>query len=123
MDGCRYIILNFLNKILLSSKFPVEIKKEGFRKHHAREEGLISNILFSFHDEPSSIKHIIDGAGKYGVPMESLLVQYNILDRSNEEMLAYALAFLCKRWQAILASYLPSSLNGSPFKPQEVISA
>lgn len=120
----------FRDKILLSSKFPGEIKKEDFRKqlestlknldtdyldfYHfwginknyfndcmvgqdiladaqkAKEEGLIRHISFSFHDEPASIKHIIDGAEKYGVPMESMLVQYNLLDRSNEEMLAYA---------------------------------
>lgn len=123
-------VKGFRDKILLSSKFPGEIKKADFRKqlestlknldtdyldfYHfwginknyfndcmvgqdilkdaqlAKEEGLIRHISFSFHDEPASIKHIIDGAEKYGVPMESMLVQYNLLDRSNEEMLAYA---------------------------------
>lgn len=52
----------------------------------AKQEGLIRHISFSFHDEAPSIKHIIDKAGV----MESMLVQYNILDRSNEEMIAYA---------------------------------
>ena len=56
----------------------------------AKEEGLIRHISFSFHDEPEVIRHIIDTAESYGVPMESMLVQYNLLDRSNEEMLAYA---------------------------------
>lgn len=56
----------------------------------AKEEGLIRHISFSFHDEPSVIKYIIDSAKDYGVPMESMLVQYNLLDRSNEEMLTYA---------------------------------
>lgn len=56
----------------------------------AKEEGLIRHISFSFHDEPSAIKYIIDSAKDYGVPMESMLVQYNLLDRSNEEMLTYA---------------------------------
>lgn len=56
----------------------------------AKEEGLIRHISFSFHDDPSSIKHIIDNSEAAGVPMESMLVQYNLLDRSNEEMLAYA---------------------------------
>ena len=56
----------------------------------ATEEGLIRHISFSFHDAPSSIKHIIDCSEAAGVPMESMLVQYNLLDRSNEEMLAYA---------------------------------
>lgn len=56
----------------------------------AREEGLIRHISFSFHDDPMAIKYIIDTAESYGVPFESMLVQYNLLDRSNEEMLAYA---------------------------------
>ena len=56
----------------------------------AKDEGLIRHISFSFHDEPQSIKYIIDTAESYGVKLESLLAQYNILDRSNEEMLAYA---------------------------------
>ena len=58
----------------------------------AKEEGLIRHISFSFHDDPMVIKHIIDTSENYGVPMESMLVQYNLLDRSNEEMLAYAQA-------------------------------
>lgn len=56
----------------------------------AKEEGLIRHISFSFHDDPSVIKYIIDTSENYGVPMESMLVQYNLLDRSNEEMLTYA---------------------------------
>lgn len=56
----------------------------------AKEEGLIRHISFSFHDEPQSIKYIIDTSEAHGVPMESMLVQYNLLDRSNEEMLKYA---------------------------------
>lgn len=56
----------------------------------AKEEGLIRHISFSFHDDPSAIKHIIDRSIERGVPMESMLVQYNLLDRANEAMLAYA---------------------------------
>lgn len=56
----------------------------------AKEEGLIRHISFSFHDDPSAIRHIIDSSEERGVPMESMLVQYNLLDRSNEEMLTYA---------------------------------
>ena len=52
----------------------------------AKEEGLIRHISFSFHDKAEHIKHIIDKAEI----MESMLVQYNLLDRSNEEMIAYA---------------------------------
>lgn len=125
-------VKKFRNKVMLSTKIPLEVVKEpsDYRKtleaslkkmdtdyvdcyhfwginkgsfddiilHHdllleaqrAKEEGLIRHISFSFHDEPQSIKHIIDGSIKRGIPMETMLVQYNLLDRSNEEMLAYA---------------------------------
>ena len=56
----------------------------------AKEEGLIRHISFSFHDHPSAIKHIIDTSEERGVKMESMLCQYNLLDRSNEEMIKYA---------------------------------
>jgi uncharacterized protein len=51
-----------------------------------KEEGLIRHISFSFHDKAEYIKHIIDTAEV----METMLVQYNLLDRSNEEMIEYA---------------------------------
>lgn len=56
----------------------------------AKEEGLIRHISFSFHDDPSVIKYIIDTSEERGVKMESMLCQYNLLDRSNEEMIQYA---------------------------------
>lgn len=56
----------------------------------AKEEGLIRHISFSFHDDPSVIQYIIDTSEARGVPMESMLCQYNLLDRSNEQMMAYA---------------------------------
>lgn len=55
----------------------------------AKEEGLIRHISFSFHDHPSAIKYIVDTAEERGVKLESLLCQYNLLDRSNEEMIKY----------------------------------
>lgn len=51
-----------------------------------KEEGLIKHISFSFHDDPSVIKHIIDTAPQ----LETMLCQYNIIDRANEEMIEYA---------------------------------
>ncbi len=51
-----------------------------------KAEGKIRHISFSFHDESKNIKHIIDE----GKVHESMLVQYNLIDRSNEEMIAYA---------------------------------
>ena len=51
-----------------------------------KEEGLIRHISFSFHDTPEALKHILDN----GIGLESVLLQYNLLDRANEEMIQYA---------------------------------
>jgi len=51
-----------------------------------KEEGLIRHISFSFHDSPEALKHILDN----GTGLESVLLQYNLLDRANEEMIQYA---------------------------------
>ena len=53
-----------------------------------KEEGLIRHISFSFHDSPAALKHIIDN----GEGLETVLLQYNLLDRANEEMIQYAAA-------------------------------
>ncbi|MCL2576542.1 MAG: aldo/keto reductase [Defluviitaleaceae bacterium] len=52
---------------------------------HAKSEGLIKHISFSFHDDAKNLREIVD-SGRF----ESLLIQYNLLDRSNEENLIYA---------------------------------
>jgi len=51
----------------------------------AKEQGLIRHISFSFHDSAENYKEIVDSGF-----FESTLVQYNLLDRSNEENIAYA---------------------------------
>lgn len=51
----------------------------------AKEEGLIRHISFSFHDTPENLIKLID-TGNF----ETMLVQYNLLDRSNEDGIAYA---------------------------------
>ena len=51
-----------------------------------KAKGKIRHISFSFHDTPEALKHIIDN----GYAMESVLLQYNLLDRVNEEMIRYA---------------------------------
>ncbi len=63
------------------------IKKDGPLEaaRKAKEEGLIRHISFSFHDDPANLKKLIDSGC-----FESMLVQYNLLDRSNEQGLAYA---------------------------------
>ena len=73
-----------------------------------KDEGLIRHISFSFHDSPEALKHIIDFGSRQGqadleagadvvlpdlcggTGMESVLLQYNLLDRANEEMIQYA---------------------------------
>ena len=56
---------------------------QAFRK--AREEGLIGHFSFSYHDKAENFRQIVD-SGLF----DSVLVQYNLLDRSNEENIAYA---------------------------------
>jgi len=51
----------------------------------AKEQGLIKHMSFSFHDVPENMFKIID-TGYF----ETLLCQYNLLDRSNEKGLEYA---------------------------------
>lgn len=77
-----------INKNSFDNTIMAQNLLEDARK--AKEEGLIRHISFSFHDDPLAIKHIIDTSFEAGVPFESMLVQYNLLDRSNEEMLQYA---------------------------------
>ncbi len=76
---------NTFDNVLMKNNLLEEARK-------AKEEGLIRHVSFSFHDAPEVIKYIIDTAEERGVPMESMLVQYNLLDRSNEEMLTYAVS-------------------------------
>jgi len=51
----------------------------------AKEEGLIGHLSFSFHDKPEVMMKLVD----LGI-FSSVLCQYNLLDRANEEALAYA---------------------------------
>lgn len=51
----------------------------------AKEEGKINHLGFSFHDKPEVLKEIIDSGN-----FETMLVQYNILDRQHEAMIDYA---------------------------------
>jgi len=51
----------------------------------AKDEGLIKHISFSFHDKPENMIKLID-TGYF----ETVLCQYNMLDRSNEKVIDYA---------------------------------
>ncbi|MGI6563572.1 MAG: aldo/keto reductase [Clostridia bacterium] len=74
----HYLTDNVWNDIVLK----YDLLKEAIK---AKEEGLIKHISFSFHDKPEVMMKIIDT----GV-FESVLCQYNLLDRANEEAIAYA---------------------------------
>ncbi|MCL2839769.1 MAG: aldo/keto reductase, partial [Defluviitaleaceae bacterium] len=50
----------------------------------AKAEGLIKHISFSYHDKAENLRYIVD-SGRF----ETVLIQYNLLDRSNEENIAY----------------------------------
>jgi hypothetical protein len=51
----------------------------------ARDERLIRHLSFSFHDKPEVMRQFVD-AGVFS----SVLCQYNLIDRANEESMAYA---------------------------------
>ncbi|MDR0306897.1 MAG: aldo/keto reductase [Chitinispirillales bacterium] len=71
---------------LESFRSSIDVKNgpvEAARK--AIDEGLIKHLSFSFHDKPENMIPIID-SGYFS----SVLCQYNLLDRSNEENMAYA---------------------------------
>jgi predicted aldo/keto reductase-like oxidoreductase len=73
-----------INKDVFDNKImPMKLMDEARR---AIDEGLIRHISFSFHDKPDNMRHIIDR----GEIFSSVLMQYNLLDRGNEEVLAYA---------------------------------
>jgi len=57
----------------------------GEQMHRAQEEGLIGHRAFSFHDTPENLIKLID-TGEF----EGVLLQYNLLDRANEQGIAYA---------------------------------
>jgi len=73
------------------------IKLEGFKRwegltsgplqaaEQAKAQGLIKHLSFSYHDTAENCRHILE-SGRF----ESVLIQYNLLDRSNEENLAIA---------------------------------
>ena len=55
------------------------------RFHKVKEQGLIRHVCFSCHDSPENMIKLID-TGEF----EGMLVQYNLLDRRNEDAIAHA---------------------------------
>jgi len=82
-DYVDYYHMWSLNRKLVDKMFKLDLLKEAQR---AKDEGLIRHISFSFHDDAPLIQEIIER----GEIFETMLVQYNLVDRSNEEMIAYA---------------------------------
>lgn len=68
---------NFEEKVLKMNLIEEALK--------AKENGLIKHISFSFHDKPEMMKKIVDNC-EY---LETVLCQYNLIDRSNEEAIGY----------------------------------
>jgi len=61
---------------------PMKLMDEARR---AIDEGLVKHMAFSFHGNPADMRHIIE----QGEIFSSVLLQYNLLDRSHEEAIAY----------------------------------
>jgi predicted aldo/keto reductase-like oxidoreductase len=84
MDYVDYYHLHGIGEWFLTHERRDEFLKEAQQAH---EEGLIKHISFSFHDKPETMAKIID----IGI-FSSVLAQYNLLDRANEQALADAKA-------------------------------
>ncbi len=76
----------------------------------AREKGLIRNISFSFHGEVDDLKKIIEDGH-----FSTMLVQYNILNRENEEAMALA------RKKGMGVAIMGPVAGGRLARPSEVI--
>lgn len=59
--------------------------RAGEWMHKAKDQGLIKHICCSFHDDNASLKKLVDTGY-----IESITLQYNMLDRSLEDGIAYA---------------------------------
>ena len=77
------INLDMFEKIII----PLHLLEEG---RTAKEEGLIRRMSVSVHDTPDNIICLLKRAESYGIGFDSVLCQYNLLDRKNEEVLTFA---------------------------------
>ena len=83
--GVSYIDFYHFHGISYDGFFEVD-KRSGWLSaaQKAKDEGVIKHISFSFHGKPEDMAKLADT----GV-FESVLCQYNVLDRANEEGIAY----------------------------------
>jgi predicted aldo/keto reductase-like oxidoreductase len=81
-DYIDFYHLHGIGQWFFTHPFHDNVVKEALK---AKEEGLIKHFSFSFHDKPEVMADLIN-TGLF----ESVLCQYNLLDRSNETALADA---------------------------------
>jgi predicted aldo/keto reductase-like oxidoreductase len=82
MDCIDFYHFHALNKNLFQEK-ALGLKLID-QANKAKEQGIIKYLSFSFHDSPEVMKEIAD-SGYF----DSVLCQYNLLDRTNEEAMVY----------------------------------
>lgn len=81
-----YLDLYFFHGISYQSFLDIDKQANWLKEaEQAKSEGLIKHITFSFHAPPGELIQLVDLGVFAGV-----LCQYNFLDRSNEEAIAYA---------------------------------
>ena len=84
MDHVDFYHFWAINQKVFDEKIvPLGLLEEAER---LKKSGKIRHICFSFHDTSEALKHIIDN----GPQLETVLLQYNLLDRTHEEMIHYA---------------------------------
>ena len=82
----EYLDFYYFHGISFQSFMEIDQKANWLKEaEQAKAEGLIKHITFSFHAPPAELIQLVD----LGV-FEGVLCQYNFLDRSNEEAIAYA---------------------------------
>lgn len=82
----EYLDLYYFHGISYQSFINIDKQANWLKEaEQAKTEGLIKNITFSFHAPPQELIQLVDMDVFAGV-----LCQYNFLDRSNEEAIAYA---------------------------------
>ncbi len=77
-----YKVVHGLSWDVYTRVYEPKLHKEALK---ARDQGIIGHLAFSCHDSPENMIKLIDT----GV-FEGMLLQYNLLDRANEEVIAHA---------------------------------
>ncbi len=77
-----YKVVHDLRWDVYTRVYEPKLHKEALK---ARDQGIIGHLVFSCHDNPENMIKLIDT----GV-FEGMLLQYNLLDRANEEVIAHA---------------------------------